>query len=67
MLAEIAAAHPEITVVKINTDENPQVSAKVGITSIPTLNVYQGGELVKSLIGAKPKPILLRELAEFLN
>ncbi|GAA3608508.1 MULTISPECIES: thioredoxin [Kineosporia] len=67
VLAEIAAQHPEITVVKINTDENPKVAASAGITSIPTLNVYQNGELVKSLIGAKPKPILLRELADFLN
>ncbi|GAB3241123.1 thioredoxin [Kineosporia babensis] len=67
VLAEIAAAHPEITVVKVNTDENPKVASSYGITSIPTLNVYQGGELVKSIIGAKPKPILLRELADFLN
>ncbi len=67
VLAEIAAAHEEITVVKVNTDENPKIAASYGITSIPTLNVYQGGELVKSIIGAKPKPILLRELADFLN
>ncbi len=67
MLAEIAAAHDEITVVKVNTDENPKVASSYGITSIPTLNVYQNGELVKSIIGAKPKPILLRELADYLN
>jgi len=67
VLAEIAAAHDEITVVKLNTDENPKVASSYGITSIPTLNVYQNGELVKSIIGAKPKPILLRELADWLN
>lgn len=67
VLAEIAAAHDEITVVKLNTDENPKVASAYGITSIPALNLYENGELVKSIIGAKPKPILLRELADWLN
>jgi thioredoxin 1 len=67
ILDEIAATHGDkITVVKLNTDENPQTVAKYGIVSIPTLNVYVGGEVVKSMIGAKPKPILLRELADYL-
>ena len=47
---------------KLNTDGNPQTVAKYGIVSIPTLNLV-GGEVVRSMIGAKPKPILLRELA----
>lgn len=68
ILDEIAATHGDkITVVKLNTDENPQTVAKYGIVSIPTLNVYVGGEVVKSMIGAKPKPILLRELADYLT
>jgi thioredoxin 1 len=37
------------------------------VTGIPTLNVYQGGEVVKSIVGAKPKSALLRELEEFLG
>jgi len=40
---------------------------KYGITSIPTLNVYVNGEVVKSIIGAKPKPALLKELSEFIS
>lgn len=68
ILEEIAADHADkITVVKLNTDENPQTVGKYGIVSIPTLNVYVGGEVVKSMIGAKPKPILLRELRDFLD
>lgn len=68
VLDEIAAAYADkIDVVKLNTDENPQTVAKYGIVSIPTLNVYVGGEVVKSMIGAKPKPILLRELSQFLG
>ncbi|GAA4962680.1 thioredoxin [Kineococcus glutinatus] len=66
ILEEIAAEHGEqLQVVKINTDENPQTAARYGVTSIPTLNVYSGGEVVKTIIGARPKPALLRELAEF--
>ena len=67
VLEEIAAQHADkLSVVKLNTDENPKVTAQYGITSIPTLNVYKGGELVKSIIGAKPKQILVRELSDWL-
>ena len=67
VLAEIAAQHEELTIVKINIDENPLIASKYGVTSIPLLNVYSGGELVKSIVGAKPKPILLRELSNWLS
>lgn len=68
ILEEIAAAHADkIDVVKLNTDENPGISARYGITGIPTLNVYQGGEVVKTLVGAMPKPKLVRELADYLG
>jgi thioredoxin 1 len=67
ILEEIAEQHADkIRVVKLNVDENPQVAARYGITSIPTMNVYQNGELVKSIIGAKPKAMLLKDLAPFL-
>jgi len=66
ILDEIAGEHAEITVVKINTDENPVVAARYGVTALPTLAVIQGGELVKTIIGAKPKAILLRELSDWI-
>lgn len=66
ILDEIAGEHSEITVVKINTDENPLVAARYGVTALPTLAVIQGGELVKTIIGAKPKAILLRELSDWI-
>ena len=53
-------------VVKLNVDENPRTAASYGITSIPTLNVYQGGELVKTIVGARPKAALLRDLEHFI-
>ncbi|MBB2901386.1 thioredoxin 1 [Kineococcus radiotolerans] len=68
ILEEIAAEHGDkITVVKVNTDENPRIAAKYGVTSIPTLNVYSGGEVVKTVIGARPKPVLLKELSDFIG
>jgi thioredoxin 1 len=68
ILDEISAAHGDkITIVKLNTDENPKVSAQYGVTSIPTIAVFSGGELVKTIIGAKPKPLILRELSEWIG
>ena len=67
ILDEIAGEHADkITVVKLNVDENPQVSASYGITSIPTLNVYSGGQVVKTIVGAKPKSALLKDLAAYI-
>ena len=67
VLEEIARDHAEIRVVKFNTDENPAVTGRLGITSIPTMHVYVGGEIVKTIVGAMPKPKLLRELEPFLS
>lgn len=68
ILEEIAAANGDkIEVFKLNTDENPATSAKYGITGIPTMNVYQDGEVVKTIVGAMPKPKLLRELEPFIG
>jgi len=68
ILEEIAAEHGDkLKIVKLNTDENPAITARYGITGIPALNVYSGGELVKSVVGAQPKPKLLRELEPFIG
>jgi len=68
VLEEIAAQHGDkITIVKLNTDDNPRTAARYGVTSIPLLNVYKGGEVVKSILGARPKPMLLRELQDFIS
>ncbi len=67
ILDEIATEHGEkLQVVKLDTDANPGITARYGITSIPTMNVYVGGELVKSITGAKPKQVLVKELADYL-
>lgn len=67
VLEEIAAEHADkITVVKLNIDENPQTAQAYQVLSIPTMSVFQGGEMVKSIVGAKPKAALLRDLADYL-
>ncbi len=67
VLEEIAREHADkIDVVKLNVDENPVVSQRYGIMNIPTLSVFSGGEVVKEIVGARPKSALLRELAEFI-
>jgi thioredoxin 1 len=66
ILEEIASENDGIMIAKLNVDENPQTAASYGITSIPTVNVYSGGEVVKTIIGAKPKAALLADLAEYL-
>ncbi|MFA1540228.1 thioredoxin [Actinomadura monticuli] len=67
ILEEISKEHGDkIDIVKLNIDENPQVPQEYGIMQIPTMNVYQGGEVVKQIMGAKPKAALLRDLAEFI-
>ena len=67
ILDQIATEHADkIEIVKLNVDENPQTAAKYQITSIPAMKVYQGGEVVKTVIGAKPKPALEADLAAYL-
>jgi len=67
ILEEISDEHSDkITVVKLNVDENPAIAASYRITSIPTLNVYSGGQVVKQIIGAKPKKAILADLAAYL-
>ena len=67
ILDAIAAEHPDkLKIVKLNVDDNPQMAMKYQITSIPAMKVFRGGEVVKTVIGAKPKPALEADLAEFL-
>lgn len=67
ILDQIAAEHADkISVVKLNVDDNPETAMKYQITSIPAMKVYRGGEVVKTVIGAKPKGALESDLAAFL-
>jgi thioredoxin 1 len=61
-LEELDSERDDLTVVKMNVDENPQTAAKYGIMSIPTLLLFKNGEVAKQVVGALPKARLQQEL-----
>ena len=68
ILAELAEEYRDkITVPKVNVDQEPDLAMEFGVTGIPLLGVFQGGKMVKQLVGARPKAALIEELAEFLK
>jgi thioredoxin 1 len=63
VLEEIAAEHADkITIAKLDIDANPAIARQYQIMSVPTMMLFQGGEKVKEIIGAKPKAAMLKEL-----
>jgi thioredoxin len=66
ILEEIAGERDEITIAKVNADDNPELVLRYGVQSIPTLLVFSNGNLSKRVIGARGKAQLLQELDEFL-
>jgi len=52
---------------KVNVDENPDISQKFGIMSIPTIMIFKGGTVVKQFIGVQSKETLLGELNKLIN
>ena len=68
ILEEISNEYGDkLKIVKLNTDEEGSIAIKYGISSIPTMNVFVGGEVVKTIVGAKPKPALLKDLENFIK
>ena len=61
-LEELNNERDDLTVVKLNTDENPETAAKYGIMSIPTLILFKNGQPAKQIVGALPKARLQQEL-----
>lgn len=67
ILAQIAVERQDrLTVVKLNSDENPSISAKYRVMALPTLMLFHHGELIWSVVGARPKAKLLKELDDAL-
>jgi len=68
ILEEFAAAHAgRIKVVKLNVDDNPEASQRFKVLSIPTMLVFQDGQVVKQMVGAMSKQRLEEALAEWVN
>ena len=62
MIDELAAENPSIKIGKVNIDDNPGIAQKFGISSIPTLLIFKGGEVNESFVGVRPKASLQEAL-----
>lgn len=60
----IAEEHPEIKIYKIDIDEEPSLTERFGIMSVPTLVVMKNGEIVRTSVGFKSRNAILSLLAE---
>ena len=67
ILEEIAAGNEGLKVMKLNVDDNQATAARYEVLSIPTMFLFEGGEMKKRLIGALPKKKLLEELAPWIG
>ena len=59
ILDEIAQDHPEYVIAKVNVDENPELANRYGVMSIPSVFVFDKGQLINQSLGVKPKQQLL--------
>ncbi len=59
IVSEIADERTDIKVGKVNVDEQPELAARFGVMSIPTLAVIKDGEVVNQAVGARPKDQIL--------
>lgn len=67
VVEEIAQQYEgQLKVVKVNTDENPQIAGQYGIRSIPTLMIFKDGVKVDMVVGAVPKTTLANTLEKYL-
>jgi thioredoxin 1 len=55
-----------LKVMKLNIDDNPDVTRRYGVMSIPSLILFKGGEEVTRVVGARPKDAILRDLEPHL-
>lgn len=68
VLDELAATYAgRVKFAKVDTDANPQLTAVYGIVSIPTLNLFRDGELVRSIVGGRPKREIVDQLEQLLG
>ena len=62
VIDKLAEERMDVKFGKINVDEEPQLAAKFGVVSIPTLVVMDGGAIVSQAVGARPKEMILEML-----
>ena len=67
ILDEIAGEHAgNLSVAKLNVDDNPDTARRFGVMSIPTMIVFKDGQEAARIVGAKGKGQLLEDLKQFL-
>lgn len=62
MIDELAEENPSLKIGKVNIDDNPGVASQYGISSIPTILIFKGGEIADSFLGVRPKASLQEAL-----
>ena len=62
LVEEIAEERPDCLIGQINVDEEPELAAAFGVSSIPMLVVMKNGQIVQQAIGARPKAQILQLL-----
>jgi len=68
ILESLAEEHADrIRVVTVDVEANPETAARYSVISLPAIKVFVGGEVVKAMTGAKPRPVLESELADFIG
>ena len=67
IIDELAKEHGEkVTFLKLDTNANPDTPVKYGVLGLPTIQIFSGGEVVKSFTGGKTKAALIRAIEEFI-
>lgn len=57
----------KLKIIKVNVDENPQISSEFGVTSIPTIMIFKNGQMVDRRVGAGPKQHYMNLLESHLS
>lgn len=65
ILDEISVEH-NLPVGKLNVDENPEKTVEYAVSTIPTMVLFKGGQPVKTIVGAKPKHVMIKEISEWI-
>jgi len=67
VLDELAAAYGDkVKIVKVNVDQQPNLAARYGIRSIPTIIIFRGGEIAEQMVGMQPKEALKTKIDSLL-
>jgi thioredoxin 1 len=68
VLDEIANEQGDnLTILKLDIDENQRIAGQFGVMSIPTMILFKDGQPVKQIVGAKPKAALMRDLTPHIG